>query len=92
MPEYEGKYLFVSNVRTTDQGLSSQMLAYDTAKEAEIQYHQEVKYGLELDTVILAHYMVMNEHGVIIDNPEKIIDNTPPIEPEELESEELSAE
>lgn len=86
MPEYEGKYLFVSNVRT-DEGLSSQMLGYDTAKGAEIKYHEEVKYGLELDTVILAHYMVMNEYGVVIDNLEKIIDNQPPIEPEELSAE-----
>lgn len=79
MLEYEGKYLFVSNVRT-DQGLTSQMLAYDTAKAAEIKYHEEVKYALELDTVILAHFMVMNEYGVTIDNLEKIIDNQPPVE------------
>lgn len=86
MPEYEGKYLFVSNVRT-DQGLASSMLGYDTAKEAEIKYHEEVKYGLELDTIILAHYMVVNEYGVVIDNLEKIIDNQLPIEPEELSAE-----
>ena len=81
MPEYEGKYLFVKNVRT-NEGLSSQMLAYDTAKAAEIKYHEEVKYGLELDSVVLAHYMVINEYGMIIDNLEKIIDNQPPIETE----------
>lgn len=81
MPEYEGKYLFVKNVRT-DEELSSQMLAYDTAKAAEIKYHEEVKYGLELNSVVLAHYMVINEYGVIIDNLEKIIDNQPPIETE----------
>lgn len=86
MPEYQGKFLFVSNVRT-DQGLTSQMLAYDTAKAAEIKYHEEVKYALELDTVILAHFMVMNEYGVTIDNLEKIIDNQPPIETEELSAE-----
>lgn len=86
MPEYEGKYLFVSNVRT-DQGLASSMLGYDTAKEAEIKYHEEVKYGLELDTIILAHYMVVNEYGVVVDNLEKIIDNQLPIEPEELSAE-----
>lgn len=86
MPEYEGKYLFVSNVRT-DQGLASQMLGYDTAKEAEIKYHDEVSYGLKLDTIILAHYMVINEYGVVIGNLEKTIDNQPPVEPEELEAE-----
>ena len=86
MLEYQGKFLFVSNVRT-DQGLTSQMLAYDTAKAAEIKSHEEVKYALELDTVILAHFMVMNEYGVTIDNLEKIIDNQPPIETEELSAE-----
>lgn len=86
MPEYEGKFLFVQNVRT-DQGPASQMLGYDTAKEAEIKYHKEVGYALQLDTIVLAHFMVMNEYGVVIDNLEKIIDNTPPIEPEELEAE-----
>lgn len=86
MPEYEGKFLFVQNVRT-DQGLASQMLGYDTAKEAEIKYHEEVGYTLQLDTIVLAHFMVMNEYGVVLDNLEKIIDNTPPIEPEELEAE-----
>lgn len=86
MPEYEGKFLFVQNVRT-DQGLASQMLGYDTAKEAEIKYHEEVGHALQLDTIVLAHFMVMNEYGVVIDNLEKIIDNTPPIEPEELEAE-----
>ena len=85
MPEYEGKFLFVQNVRT-DQGIASHMLVYDTAKAAEIKYHEEVKYGLELDTVILAHYMVMNEYGVVINNLEKIIDNTTPIETEEIEA------
>lgn len=79
MPEYEGKFLFVQNVRT-DQGLASEMLGYDTAKEAEIKYHEEVGYALQLDTIVLAHFMVMNEYGVVIDNLEKIIDNIPPVE------------
>ena len=82
MPEYTGKYLFVSNVRTGDS-LASSMLGYDTAKEAEIKYHDEVSYGLKLDTITLAHYMVMNEYGVVVDNLEKIIDNQPPVEIEE---------
>ena len=82
MPEYTGKYLFVSTVRTGDS-LASSMLGYDTAKEAEIKYHDEVSYGLKLDTITLAHYMVMNEYGVVVDNLEKIIDNQPPVEIEE---------
>lgn len=84
MPEYNGKFLFISNVRTGDN-LASTMLGYDTEKEAEIKYHDEVSYGLKLDTITLAHYMVINEYGVIIDNLEKIIDNQPPIDAE-LES------
>jgi hypothetical protein len=82
MPEYEGKYLFVSNVRT-EEGLASQMLGYDTLKEAEIKYHQEVAYGLQLDTIELAHYFVMNEYGVIMGNLETTIDNIPPVEESE---------
>lgn len=84
MPEYNGKFLFISNVRTGDN-LASSMLGYDTEKEAEIKYHDEVSYGLKLDTITLAHYMVMNEYGVIVSNLEKIIDNQPPIDAE-LES------
>jgi len=84
MPEYNGKFLFISNVRTGDN-LASTMLGYDTEKEAEIKYHDEVSYGLKLDTITLAHYMVMNEYGVIVSNLEKIIDNQPPIDAE-LES------
>lgn len=84
MPEYNGKFLFISNVRTGDN-LASSILGYDTEKEAEIKYHDEVSYGLKLDTITLAHYMVMNEYGVIVSNLEKIIDNQPPIDAE-LES------
>lgn len=79
MPEHEEKYFFVKTVRT-DSDVSSQILAFDSAKEAEIKYHEEVAYGLQLDTIVLAHYMVMNEYGGIYDNLEKIIDNIPPVE------------
>lgn len=84
MPEYEGKYFFVKTVRTNND-VSSQILAFDSAKEAEIKYHEEVAYGLGLDTIILAHYMVMNEYGVIYDNLEKNIDNQQPVEVEATE-------
>lgn len=85
MLEYEGKYFFIKTVRTNND-VSSQILAFDSAKEAEIKYHEEVTYGLQLDTILLAHYMVINEYGVIYDNLEKIIDNIPPVkETEEVE-------
>ena len=74
MPEYEGKYLFISNVRTGDT-VACQILSYDTEKEAEIKYHDEVSYGLKLDTITLAHYVVVNEYGVRVENLEKTIDN-----------------
>lgn len=74
MSEYQGKYFFISNVRTNDN-ITSQMLAYDTEKEAEIKFYDEVSYGLQLDTITLAHYIVVNEYGVKVNNLEKIIDN-----------------
>lgn len=74
MPEYTGKYFFVSNVRIGDD-VTAQMLGYDTEKEAEIKFHDEVSYGLKLDTITLAHYMVINEYGVKSVNLEKTIDN-----------------
>lgn len=82
MPEYEGKFLFISNVRTGDS-LANTILGYDTEKEAEIKFHDEVSYGLKLDTITLAHYMVMSEYGVVVSGLEKIIDNQPPVEVEE---------
>ena len=80
MPEYTGKYFFVSHVRTDT--VAAQILSYDNAKLAEIKYHEEVAYGLQLNTIVLAHYMVMNEYGVIVDNLVKTIDNQQPVEPE----------
>lgn len=74
MPEYKGKYLFISNVRTGET-FSSQMLGYDTEREAEIKYHEEVAYGLKLDTITLAHYFVMNEYGVVVNNLVATINN-----------------
>lgn len=82
MPEeYNGKFLFISNVRT-ENGLVPSMFAYDTEREAEIKYHHEVEYGLQNADIILAHYIVVNEYGVKYDNLEKIIDNQPAPEPE----------
>lgn len=81
MPEYQGNYLFIKNVRIGDE-LSSEMLGYDTLRAAEIKFHDEVSYGLKLDSITLAHYMVINEYGVVIENLERTIDNQPPVEPE----------
>lgn len=74
MSEYQGKYLFISNVRIGDT-VTSEMLGYDTEKEAEIKFYDTVSYGLNLDTITLAHYVVVNEYGVKVNNLEKIIDN-----------------
>lgn len=84
LEEYAGKYLFVSNVRTGNN-VASTMLGYDTEKEAEIKYHDEVSYGLKADDIVLAHYMVVNEYGVISAGLEKIIDNQ--IQPEPVTEE-----
>jgi len=74
MLEYTGKYFFISNVREGDI-ISSEMLGYDTEKEAEIKFHDTVSYGLNLNTITLAHYMVINEYGVKVGNLERTIDN-----------------
>ena len=73
---YTGKYFFVSNVRKGDE-VSAQMLGYDTEKESEIKFYDEVSYGLKLDTITLAHYEIRNEYGVVVDNLSKTIDNIP---------------
>ena len=51
-------------------------------KAAEIKYHNEVLYGLQLDTLELGYYVVQNEYGVKIGNLEKIIDNQEPLDAE----------
>lgn len=80
MPEYQGNYLFIKNVRIGDE-LSSEMLSYDTLRAAEIKFHDEVSYGLKLDNITLAHYMITNEYGVVIENLERTIDNLTRVEP-----------
>ena len=81
MPEYTGKYFFMSNVRTGDN-VASTLDGFDTEKEAEIKFHDEVSYGLKLADITLAYYVVFNEYGVKVGNLEKIIDNIPPVENE----------
>lgn len=79
MPEYTGKFIFRCNVKVGDD-VTTQSFVFDTEKEAEIKYHNEVLYGLQLDTLVLAYYVVQNEYGVKIGNLEKIIDNQEPVE------------
>lgn len=56
------KYFFVSIVKTDT--VAAQILGYDTLKEAEIKFHDEVSYGLKLDTIKTAFYEVKDECGV----------------------------
>lgn len=84
MPEYSGKYFFIKSVRIGDD-VAPQMLGFDTEREAEIKYHDEVSYGLKNADVTLAYYTVINEYGVKVGNLEKIIDNQPPVEVPEVE-------
>lgn len=84
MPEYSGKYFFIKSVRIGDD-VAPQMLGFDTEREAEIKYHDEVSYGLKNTDVTLAYYTVINEYGVKVGNLEKIIDNQPPVEVPEVE-------
>lgn len=80
MPEYEGKFIFVSNIRRTSTGVVPAMFVYNTAREAEIKYHDEVSYALQLNDVVLAHFKVVNEYGVVEGNLETTIDNQEPVE------------
>jgi len=79
--EYEGKFIFRCNVKV-EGDTTTQSFVYNTEKEAEIKYHNEVLYGLQLDTLELAYYVVQNEYGVKIANLEKIIDNQEPLDAE----------
>lgn len=80
MPEYNGKFIFVSNIRRTSTGVVPAMFVYNTAREAEIKYHDEVSYALQLNDVVLAHFKVVNEYGVVEGNLETTIDNQEPVE------------
>lgn len=84
LEEYSGKYFFVQIVRTNND-VASSMLGYDTEREAEIKFHDEVSYGLKNNDIALAFYTVINEYGVRVSNLEKIIDNQQPVEVEATE-------
>lgn len=72
--EYDGKYLLVSNVRTNKE-FNTDIKTFESVKNAEIEFYNEVTNSLQDDNIILAHYVVMNEYGVKQDNLERIIDN-----------------
>lgn len=81
---YEGKYFFISNVRIISGGeesVVSQILDYSIKDEAEIKFHDEVSYALKLGTLVLAHFEVKNEYGVVVDKLERTIDRTSELEP-----------
>lgn len=67
------KYYFESIVATADNE-AAQMLGYNTEREAEIKFHDEVSYGLKLDSITTAHYEVKTSFGNVI--MKRDIDNT----------------
>lgn len=77
--DFETKYFFISNIRTSDgekEQVAAQMLTFDSQRTAEIKFYDEVAYGLKLNNLILAHYVVTDEFGSTVNNLFKIIDNT----------------
>lgn len=74
------KYFLIKNVRTKVENqpdeVTCAMFVYNTEKEAEIAYHNEVAYGLSLPTLVLAYYAVTNERGNVYGGLSRLIDNT----------------
>ena len=56
------KYYFESIVQTSDSE-AAQILGYNTEREAEIKFHDEVSYGLKLNNLVRAHYEVKTVDG-----------------------------
>lgn len=69
------KYFYLGNVCKADGTVSAQMLGYDTPTEAEIKFCDEVSYALKLDDVVIAHFEVKTESGMMYDMLQKTIDN-----------------
>lgn len=67
------KHYFESIIKTNDDVVTAQMLGYETLREAETKFHEDIAYGLKLDTIVTAYYAVRDEHGVELLN--KFIDN-----------------
>ena len=78
------KYCFSKNVRVTKEGepdeVTCAMFVYDDFNDAEIAYHNELSYGLSLKNLVLAHYSVTNERGVVTFGLERTVDRTENIE------------
>lgn len=74
------RYFFLKNVRITkDDGtyeVTCEMFVYQTMNEAEINYHNELAYGLALTNLVLAHYSVVNEKGNVVFGLERTVDNS----------------
>lgn len=68
------KFFFESIVRLNDGTVTPQLLGYDTSKDAEIKFYDEVSYALKLDNLKSAHFEVHNEKGDIVDNLSKTIE------------------
>lgn len=74
--EYDGEYLLISNVRTNNKfNINTDIKTFESVKNAEIEFYNEVTTSLQDDSIILAHYVVTNEYGVKQNNLERIIDN-----------------
>lgn len=80
------RYCFSKNVRVKkdvqDDEVTCAMFVYSDFNEAEITYHNELAYGLSLSNLVLAHYEVTNEKGVVLFGLERTIDNTEKFEQE----------
>ena len=75
------RYCFSKNVRVK-QGegqpdeVTGALFVYDNFDDAEIAFHNEVAYGLSLPNLVLAHYAVTNERGIITFGLERVVDRT----------------
>lgn len=74
------RYCFNKNVRVKkdvqNDEVTCAMHVYPTMDEAEVEFHNEVAYGLLLNNLVLAHYSVTNERGNVMFGLERIVDRT----------------
>ena len=75
------RYFFEKNVRIKVEGQNDDEVTcikslYPSAKDAEVAFHNEVAYGLSLNTLVLAYYAVTNERGKVYLGLTRLIDNT----------------
>lgn len=83
------RYFMEKNIRIKREGQDDEVTCiksmYPTAKDAEVAFHNEVAYGLSLDTLVLAYYAVTNERGNIYMGLQRLVDNTEQYEDSEEE-------